>query len=79
MHSKSFETGFSDHHHMIYTIMKTAFNKVSPKEMMYRDYKKWSQPKFERELKGNFISNHHSQYMDFEKIFLETMKANATH
>ena len=30
MHSKSFETSFSDHHHMIYAIMKTAFNKVPP-------------------------------------------------
>ena len=27
MQSKSFETGFSDHHHMIYTILKTTFIK----------------------------------------------------
>ena len=77
MHFKSFETGFSDHHHTIYTVMKTAFNKVPPKKMVYRDYKKWSQSKFERELKENLISNRPSQYMDFEQIFLETLEANA--
>ena len=39
MHSKSFETGFSDHHHMIYTILKSTFDKVGPKKITYRDYK----------------------------------------
>ena len=77
MHSKSFETGFSDHHHMIYTIMKTAFNKVPPKKVVFRDYKKWSQSKFERELKDNLISNHPSQSMNFEQIFRETLEANS--
>ena len=39
MHSKSIETGFSDHHHMIYTILKTTFIKLPPKKVTYRDYK----------------------------------------
>ena len=30
MHSKSFETGFSDHHLMIFTILKSTFDKVPP-------------------------------------------------
>ena len=33
MHSKSFETGFSDHHHMIFTILKSTFDKVPPKKL----------------------------------------------
>ena len=33
MQSKSFETGFSDHHHMIYTILKTTFIKLPPKRL----------------------------------------------
>ena len=62
---------------MIYTIMKTTFNKVPPKKVVYRDYKKWSQSKFENELKEKLISTHPSQYMDFEQIFFETLEANA--
>ena len=50
MHSKSFETGFSDHDHMIYTILKSTFDKVDPKKNIYRDYKSWSLEKFKQEL-----------------------------
>ena len=35
--SQTMETGFSDFHHMIYTILKTKFNKVPPKIIEYRD------------------------------------------
>ena len=31
MHSRSFETGFSDHHHMIYTIVKMKVITLPPK------------------------------------------------
>ena len=31
MKTQSFETGFSDHHHLIYTILKTTYRKVPPK------------------------------------------------
>ena len=33
MKSQSFETGFSDHHHLIYTILKATFTKVIPKKI----------------------------------------------
>ena len=77
MHSKSFETGFSDHHHMIYTILKTQFIKLPPKKVTNRDYKNWSQLRFEHDLRQNLISAHPSIYGNFESIFLETLKANA--
>ena len=32
MKTNSFETGLSDHHHMIYTILKTKFEKFEPKK-----------------------------------------------
>ncbi len=44
--SQSFETGFSDFHHMIYTILKTTYAKIPPKVVRYRNYKKFSEPKF---------------------------------
>ena len=77
MHSKSFETGFSDHHHMIYTILKTTFTKLPPKKIIYRDYKNWSQLHFEEELRSNLILAHPSTYGNFESIFMNTLEANA--
>ena len=35
----SYETGLSDHHHMILTILKTTFQQKEPKCLIYRDYK----------------------------------------
>ena len=31
MKTQSFETGFSDHHHLIYAILKTTYSRVPPK------------------------------------------------
>eukprot|EP00794_Sanderia_malayensis_P000652 gene652-1320_t len=77
MHSKSFETGFSDHHHMIYTILKSTFEKVDPTKITYRDYKTWSQEKFENELSSNMLSSLPTEYKHFEKIFTNTLDGNA--
>ena len=62
MQFKSFETGFSDNHHMIYTILKTTFIKLPPKKVIYRDYKNWSSMHFEDELRQNLVSAHPSVY-----------------
>ena len=34
MKTNSLETGLSDHHHMIYTILKTKFEKLKPKKLI---------------------------------------------
>ena len=77
MHSTSFETGFSDHHHMIYTILKTKFSKLPPKKVIYRDYKNWSQLRFDNELRQNLRSAHPSAYSNFEQVFLKTLDSHA--
>ena len=38
----SCETGISDHHHLIFLIMKTTFASEEPKKFVYRDYKIFS-------------------------------------
>ena len=38
MKYNTFETGLSDHHHMINTMLKSAFGK--PIKLTYRDYQK---------------------------------------
>ena len=34
-----YETGISDHHHLIFSLMKTIFVSEEPKKFVYRDYK----------------------------------------
>ena len=77
MHSKPFETGFSDHHHMIYTILKSTFEKVAPKKITYRDYKAWSLEKFKQELTMNLVITHPTDYTQFENVFMKAIEENA--
>ena len=49
--SISLEIGVSDHHHLIYTILKTKAVHVTPKTMHYRSYKKFDSECFLNELK----------------------------
>ena len=39
MEANFFETGLNDHHHMIYTILKTKFEKFKPKKSTYHNFK----------------------------------------
>ena len=48
--SGSFETRISDHHHMIYTMLKSCFNDTDPKLLNYRDFKHFSQEAFKEDL-----------------------------
>ena len=38
-YTSSYETGLSDHHHMIYAMLKSSFVNVEPKQSNYRDFK----------------------------------------
>ena len=51
MKSAKFETGSSDHHKLITTILRKTISKGNSKKMFYRDYKRIEQKKFETELK----------------------------
>ena len=48
--SDSYETGISDHHHMIYTMLKSCFNNTEPKLLNYRDFKHFSKEDFKEDL-----------------------------
>ena len=54
MKSATFETGLSDHHKLITTILRKTISKGNSKKMFYRDYKRFDQKKFETELKLKF-------------------------
>ena len=38
-YKSSFQTRFSDHHQMIYTMLKSSFINIKPKLLNYREYK----------------------------------------
>ena len=51
-HSLTFETGLSDHHHLIYSVLKLTFKKEEPKLYKYRDYKKFDSTAFHTDLQS---------------------------
>ena len=77
MMTQSFETGFSDHHHLIYTVFKSTYNKSPPKKLLYRDYKNWSEDRWKMDLERNLRASHPASYSEFESVFMTTLEANA--
>ena len=51
MKSVALETGVSDFHKLITSVMKCHYVKSRPKTIFYRDYKNFDQDNFNRELK----------------------------
>ena len=66
--SQSFETGFSDHHHLIYTVLKTAFVKAPPKVFKYRNYNHFSDHNFRTDLATELCTTRPKTYHEFEEI-----------
>ena len=68
MKTNSFETGLSDHDHMIYTILKTKFEKFEPKKSIYRNFKQYDSDQFKLD---NFNSmSAMTTHADFENNLL---------
>ena len=63
-----FETGLSDFHKLIVTVLKVTFEKVPPRIIHYRDYKNFNNSFFHHEL-GVELSNH-----DIEKFLMENLQ-----
>ena len=51
--TSSFETGLSDHHHLIYYILKKTLEKEEPKQVIYRNYTHFQWQNFENDLKSS--------------------------
>ena len=50
MKTLTFETGVSDHHKLIGTMLRSTFAKGKPKKIFYRCYRNFDNKKFEEEL-----------------------------
>ena len=67
--TSSYETGLSDHHHLIYSVMKTTFKREEPK-LIYRNYSNFSQKDFQNDLLLK-IGDGKNNYLEFEKNYVE--------
>ena len=65
MNTLTFETGVSDRHKLIGTMLRFTFAKGKPKYLFYRCYKNFDNEKFEQKLK-----RHLSSLQDFESFYL---------
>ena len=75
--TQTFETGFSDFHHLIYTILKSRFTKLPPKTIRYRDYSKYSDDQFLTELSFNLAKESPDSIESFTELFDKTLDKHA--
>ena len=74
--TSTYETEISDHHHMIYTMLKSCFQNTEPKLLNYRDFKSSSPPGFEDDLSEALIDCGDS-YDKFENILTSELNKHA--
>ena len=70
-------TGLSDCHKLVLTVLKTTFSKNKPKELFYRDYKKFNFSDFNDELKTIFSRNTVGSCYQFDQILLNVLDKHA--
>ena len=74
--TSSYETGISDHHHLIFSIMKTTSASEEPKKFVYCDYKTFSHENFKNDLLSKTV-NENADYSKFEREFIDTLNKHA--
>ena len=71
------ETGISDHHLLIHTMMKSTYEKLPPVRKNFRDYKKFNSVVFLNELNCLLKDRNIVDYSLFEKIFVNLLNEHA--
>ena len=73
------DTGISDYHRLVYTVLKSTFLKLPPKEVVYRCYKNFSESNFLAELSRclNSYPREMVNYDIFESSFLTVLDMHA--
>ena len=78
--STTIESGLSDFHKMIVTVLKTTFQKRSPTLIRYRSYSKFNDEHFRSELANELLLNCDLRsiiYEDFNEIFMRVLNKHA--
>ena len=72
-HSGAAETGLSDHHLLVYTMLKTTFTKLGPRKYTYRNYKNYDVDKFLRELDITLRTFENLNYEIFQEVLISLL------
>ena len=77
--SSSVETGLSDFHHLVLTVLKTSYKKKPPKKVIYRHYKNYSKQTFLNNLNFSLagIDLHTMPHDDFNDLLLKICNQSA--
>ena len=75
-YTSSYETGLSDHHHMIYAMLKSSFINIDPKLLNYRDYKNFNFGNFKEDLSEALLICRKS-YDETESAFITPLDKHA--
>ena len=70
-------SGLSDCHKLVLTVLKTSIPKGNPREITYRDYKKFDSLKFNNELKNVLAIENIDNCTMFDEKFLEVLDKHA--
>ena len=76
MNTNSFKTGLGDHYHMIYTFLKTKFEKFEPKKLIYRNFKQIDSDQFKLDI-CNIMSSMRT-HTAFERNFVSVLDKHAS-
>ena len=73
------ETGLSDHHKMVLTVLKTYIKKMEPTIIKYREYKHFNANLFSNDLIYNLqkFEKTAMRYEDFKDIFMSVLDRHA--
>ena len=75
--SKTIETGLSDHHKIVCTILKSRGFKGTPIKKLYQSYKTFDVNNFKNTLKFELEKGKSEIYGEFEAVFLKELNNHA--
>ena len=70
-------SGLSDCHKLVLTVLKTSIPKGNPRQITYRDYKKFDSLKFSNELRNALTIENNDNCTKFDETFLEVLDKHA--
>jgi len=77
MNTGTVETGLSDHHLLIYTMLKSTYTKFPPKTVKYRKWKNFSLDLFKHDLTKQFEKVKIDNYATFENNYTAILEKHA--
>ena len=75
--TSTINTGLSDCHKMVVTVLRIMFQRAQPKVVSYRDYKNFDNELFKSSLQNALNEISRLDYIKFEEVFLETLNKHA--